>query len=91
MKLIIRPLLLIGLVSYSVSSLAAKPVSIRYVQDVVISDNRTYNHYIVRCSNGKNLNMSAWDSGKRWCKGKGMEDECSKKQIRIAKKLCKSA
>lgn len=69
--------------------LAAKPVSIRYREDVVVDDSRTYAHYTVKCTDGKELDMSAWDSGKRWCAGKGLENECSKKQIRIAKKLCK--
>lgn len=78
-----------GLLVICLPVLAAKPVSIKYREEIVVDDSRTYTHYIVKCTDGKELDMSSWDSGKRWCVGKGLENECSKKQIRIAKKLCK--
>ncbi len=73
----------------SFSAFAAKPTSIKYVEDVVMSDDEIYSRYTVTCSNGKTADVSAWDNRKLWCPGLGSKDNCSKKQIKIAKKVCK--
>lgn len=73
----------------SAGAFAAKPTSIKYVEDVVTSNDAIYSHYEVQCSNGKKADISAWDNRKRWCIGKGGQDDCSKKQIKTAKKVCK--
>jgi hypothetical protein len=73
------------------SAFAAKPTSIKYIEDIVVGDNEIYSHYSVKCSNGKTADISAWNNRKKWCIGKGGKDVCNKKQIKTAKAVCKSA
>ncbi|MEE8060047.1 MAG: hypothetical protein V3T17_19775 [Pseudomonadales bacterium] len=73
----------------STSAFAAKPTSIKYVEDIVVDNAVIYSHYQVKCSNGKLADISAWDNRKKWCVGKGGQDVCSKKQIKTAKKVCR--
>ena len=73
----------------STSAFAAKPTSIKYIEDIVIQNDLIYSHYEVKCSNGKTADISAWDNRKKWCIGKGGQDDCSKKQIKAAKAVCK--
>lgn len=85
-----RKLILTGsLILAAGSAFAAKPTSIKYVEDVVIENDLIYSHYVVKCSNGATADISAWDNRKKWCVGKGGQDDCSKKQIKTAKKVCK--
>ena len=78
-----------ALIALSTSAFAAKPTSIKYVEDVVLENDLIYSHYQVKCSDGKEGDLSAWDNRKKWCVGKGGQDTCSKKQIKTAKKVCK--
>ena len=71
------------------SAFAAKPTSIKYIEDLVVENDLIYSHYRVKCSNGKTADISAWDNRKKWCVGKGGQDLCNKKQIKTAKKVCK--
>ena len=80
-----------AILAASAGAFAAKPTSIKYIEDVVFNDDLIYSHYQVKCSNGKLADISAWDNRKKWCLGKGGQDVCSKKQIKIAKKVCKKA
>ncbi|WP_240554821.1 hypothetical protein [Oceanicoccus sagamiensis] len=73
----------------SAGAFAAKPTSIKYIEDVVVENDMIYSHYQVKCSNGSTADISAWDNRKKWCVGKGGQDVCSKKQIKTAKKVCK--
>lgn len=68
---------------------AAKPASIKYIEDVVLNNNLIYSHYQVHCSDGKIADISAWDKQTKWCVGKGKLDNCSQKQLTIAKKVCR--
>jgi len=77
--------LLIG----SSTAFAAKPTSIKYIEDVVLENDIIYAHYSVKCSNGVTADISAWNNRKKWCVGKGQQDVCNKKQIKTAKKVCK--
>ena len=52
----------------SFSAQAAKPTSIKYVEDVVNGD-VIYSHYVVNCSNSTTHDISAWDNRKKWCIG----------------------
>lgn len=90
MKAISKVLVGAALVLGSAGAFAAKPTSVKYVEDVVVGD-ALYSHYVVNCSNGVNVDVSAWDNRKSWCMGKGGKDDCAKKQIKIAKKACKGA
>ena len=71
------------------SAFAAKPTSIKYIEDIVVDNSIIYSYYQVKCSNGKIADISAWDNRKKWCIGKGGQDVCNKKQIKTAKKVCK--
>lgn len=73
----------------SLSAMAAKPTSIKYVEDIVTESEVIYSHYRVKCSNGEMRDISAWDNRKQWCLDKGKKDVCNKKQIKTAKKACK--
>lgn len=68
---------------------AAKPTSIKYVEEVVMADDQIWAHYVVKCSNGQDVDLSAWDNRKLWCVGKASKDACNKKQIKAAKDACK--
>lgn len=78
-----------ALVAMGSSAFAAKPTSIKYIEDVVVANDTIYSYYKVQCSNGSSADISAWDNRKKWCVGKGGQDDCSKKQIKAAKKVCK--
>jgi hypothetical protein len=73
----------------STGAFAAKPTSIQYIEDIVLENDLIYSHYQVKCSNGQTADISAWDNRKKWCVGKGGQDDCSKKQIKTAKQVCK--
>ncbi|MEH6556554.1 MAG: hypothetical protein V7459_04965 [Oceanicoccus sp.] len=75
-------------ITISASAFASKPTSIKLIEDIVDGDN-IYSHYIVKCSNGKTADISAWDNRKKWCVGKGGKDDCTKKQIKTARKVCR--
>lgn len=77
------------LCSWSLFSHAAKPTSIKYVEEIVVGEDKVYAYYQVSCSNGDKKDISAWDNRKLWCLGKGGTDTCHKKQIKTAKKSCK--
>jgi hypothetical protein len=89
MKHINKVFLLVALAFAASSSFAAKPTSIKFIEDLTSADGQAYSFYSVKCSNGQQKKISAWDNRKRWCLGKGQQDTCKKKQIKIAKKACK--
>lgn len=74
--------------TFSTGVLAGKPISINYIEDIVDGDS-IYSHYIVNCSNGKTADISAWDNRNSWCVGKGKRDNCTRTQIKTAKKVCR--
>lgn len=71
---------------------AAKPVKITPgATKTHEATGETYREYVVECSNGKKYPIESWTSRKKWCLEQGIsEDECWKKQIKAAKKACKS-
>lgn len=78
-----------ALLTIGATAFAAKPTSIKYIEDVVVANDAIYSYYQVQCSNGSTADISAWDNRKKWCVGKGGQDDCSRKQIKTAKKVCK--
>ena len=78
-----------ALVAVSTAALAARPTSIKYTEDIVVEGDQIYSHYVVKCSNGDEKDISAWDKRKTWCVGRGLKDDCSKKQIKTAKQVCR--
>ena len=57
------------LLAFSVSASAAKPTSITFESDGATPDGVAFANYIVKCSNGQNQPLTAWDHRKKWCVG----------------------
>jgi len=76
--------------TFSVSSFAAKPTSIVFEGTGETTDGTPYASYKVKCSNGKQEDLTAWDSRKKWCVGDTSSEACEKKQIKAAKAACKA-
>lgn len=68
---------------------AAKPTSITFASEGKSADGQDYASYVVKCSNGQEEKLTAWDSRKRWCVGDMSEENCDRKQINAAKTACK--
>jgi hypothetical protein len=79
-----------ALVIFSASSLAARPTSIVFDSNAASDDGQSYAKYVVKCSNGKKAELTAWDNRKKWCVGDASSDVCEKKQINAAKDACKA-
>jgi hypothetical protein len=79
-----------ALVIFSASSLAARPTSIVFDSNAANDDGQSYAKYVVKCSNGKKAELTAWDNRKKWCVGDSSSDVCEKKQINAAKDACKA-
>lgn len=70
---------------------AAKPTSFQYVEEIVMKDDTVYTLYLVKCSDGKSYEISAFNNKKLWCEGNGIKDNCERKNIKLGKKLCKQS
>ena len=85
----LRKLILLGVtLIVNAGALASKPLTVEHIQDIV-DNNHSYSHYVVKCSNGNTADISAWDNRNKWCIGKGRKDDCSKQQIKAARKVCR--
>ncbi|MEH6552138.1 MAG: hypothetical protein V7711_01915 [Pseudomonadales bacterium] len=73
----------------SASVFAAKPTKVSFDSYGTAEDGTEYATYIVKCSNGKKLPLTAWDNRKQWCVGEESKENCEKKQLNAAKKACK--
>ncbi len=73
----------------SSSAYSAKPVKITPGPKGVAVNGEKFRNYVVQCSNGKKMPLTAWKGGRKWCMGEGSEENCSKKQIKAAKSACK--
>lgn len=80
-----------ALVAFSASSFAAKPTSIVFSENAQNADGTPYANYMVKCSNGKQAELTAWDNRRKWCVGDMNSEDCEKKQIKAAKAACKAA
>lgn len=78
-----------ALATASATSFAAKPTSIVFDAKGETSDGTPYSTYMVKCSNGKKEELTAWDNRKKWCVGDAASESCQKKQIKAAKAACK--
>lgn len=80
-----------ALVACSAAALAAKPTSIVFQANGETEEGTAYSEYLVKCSDGKKVQLTAWDNRRKWCVGGADSTECEKKQIKAAKAACKSA
>ncbi|KAA1187948.1 hypothetical protein F0M18_19710 [Pseudohalioglobus sediminis] len=80
-----------AMASFAAGSLAAKPTSIVFDANHETADGTAYSTYYVKCSNGKKLELTAWNNRKKWCVGDASSEQCEKKQIKAAKAACKAA
>jgi len=72
------------------SSFAANPTSIVFETNSETVDGTPYAQYAVKCSNGKKVQVTAWDNRRQWCVGEASKQDCENKQIRAAKTACKA-
>lgn len=79
-----------AMAAVSAGSFAAKPTSIVFDSNNETADGTPYATYMVKCSNGKTQELTAWDGRKKWCVGDATSEDCEKKQIKAAKKACKA-
>ncbi|MDH3992342.1 MAG: hypothetical protein OEV47_05500 [Gammaproteobacteria bacterium] len=79
-----------ALVAFSAGSFAAKPTSIVFNANAESADGTPYATYTVKCSNGKKVEVTAWDNRRKWCVGDASSETCEKKQINAAKAACKA-
>ena len=79
------------LVAFSLHSFAAKPTSIVFNANAETEDGTAYAKYTVKCSNGKQADLTAWNNRRKWCVGDAGSEQCEKKQIKAAKAACKQA
>lgn len=50
---------------------------------------KTYYKYVVKCSNGRQTNITAWNNRKKWCVGKSTKKEdCADNQMKAATMAC---
>ncbi len=89
MKTVLHTAIAASCLVFSMAALASKPTSITFVSDGKAPDGQEYASYIVKCSDGKEEPLTAWDQRRNWCVGKDSKDNCDKKQIRAAKMACK--
>jgi hypothetical protein len=80
-----------ALLTLSAASFAAKPTSIVFQAKGETNEGTPYSSYSVKCSNGKRMDLTAWDKRSKWCVGDASSEECEKKQIKAAKAACKAA
>ena len=79
-----------ALAAFSAGASAAKPTSIVFVANSETTEGTPYATYNVKCSNGKKVEVTAWDNRRKWCVGDASSETCEKKQIRAAKAACKN-
>jgi len=77
-----------ALVMASASAFAAKPTSIVFQANGENTEGTAFSTYMVKCSNGKKMELTAWDNRRKWCVGSADSTECQKKQIKAAKQAC---
>jgi hypothetical protein len=91
MNSVIKTVVAASLLALSATALAAKPTSIIFDSNGTTADGTPYSSYLVKCSNGRKMPLTAWDNRKKWCVGDATSKECEKKQIKAAKKACKAS
>ena len=80
-----------GILVASASSFAAKPTSIVFEANSKTADGTDFSKYSVKCSNGKKVQLTAWENRRKWCVGEASTEGCEKKQINAAKAACKAS
>ena len=65
------------------------PSNINYCsKEKTLFGGKTYIKYNVKCKNGRNRTITAWDNRKKWCVG--TSKKCSKNQLKTAIRACSS-
>ncbi|MDX9873381.1 MAG: hypothetical protein RBS88_00605 [Spongiibacteraceae bacterium] len=89
MKMTCRFIAAAALLSAAAGAFAAKPTSIVFESEGSAADGSDYAIYVVKCSNGQQESLTAWNNRREWCVGKDSREDCSRKQISAAKAACK--
>ncbi len=80
-----------ALLTLSAGAFAAKPTSIVFQGDSETGEGTPFAAYMVKCSNGKEVSLTAWDKRRKWCVGESSSENCERKQIKAAKAACDNA
>ena len=88
---IVKIALTTALLATASTSFAAKPTSIVFEANGQATDGTEFGQYAVKCSNGKKMQLTAWDNRRQWCVGAESKEGCEKKQIKAAKSACKAS
>ncbi|MEH6568615.1 MAG: hypothetical protein V7709_06040 [Halioglobus sp.] len=88
---IVKVALTTALLATASTSFAAKPTSIVFEANGQATDGTEFAQYAVKCSNGKKMQLTAWDNRRQWCVGEESKEGCEKKQIKAAKAACKAS
>ena len=80
-----------GLLVASATGYAAKPTSIVFEANDKTAESVNFSKYSVKCSNGKKVQLTAWENRRKWCVGDASSEQCEKKQINAAKAACKTS
>lgn len=75
--------------AFSALSHAAKPVTISFQESIEGENGVRHDQYMVKCSDGKQRELTAWNKRRKWCIGDASSENCQKKQIKAAKAACK--
>ena len=80
-----------AVVTFSASSFAAKPRAIAFDNRFETEQGERFSQYIVTCSNGKEMPLTAWETPNKWCQGEASLENCEKRQVKAAKAACKAS
>jgi hypothetical protein len=83
-----RKLSALLLILLSTSSYAARPTSIVFETERETGDGTPFAQYSVTCSDGRTVQLTAWEGRRKWCVGDGEARNCSARQISAAKSAC---
>lgn len=78
-----------GLMAVSAAAFAAHPTSIRFDQYAKTNDGSQFAKFVVQCSNGKSMPLTAWNNQRKWCVGDKSQENCHRKQLEAAQAACR--
>lgn len=70
---------------------AARPTGFVLLEKDTNAEGDRYSNYLVKCSNGTDARVTAWNNRKKWCIGEDSTENCNRKQMKAARKACKAS
>ncbi len=84
--LLISILFSVGMMTFTLETLASRPTDINYVAKKVTTFGSEYREYAVRCSDGNAKTITAWEQRTKWCIG--LTNQCLANQLEAATTAC---